>query len=276
MFHPKHLVPQPVKKYRSVRVLGKYYYTLRRYQQWYGNKAVLSKERVQGYLEHELITHSSVLLRQLQGVDMQLQHNKTTNLQLARDCITGIVLQPNQTFSFWYLVGKPSRRKGYKVGLTLFNGQITSGYGGGLCQLGNLLFWMALHTPLKVTERWRHSYDVFPDVRRTLPFGSGATLAYNYIDLQITNPTQHCFQINLWLTPSHLHGSICSDAPTPYTYRVYEKHHCMRQQPWGGYTRHNQLFRQTVKKRDGTLIADELMVENHAIMMYDPLLPASS
>jgi hypothetical protein len=30
--------------------------------------------------------------------------------------------------------------------------------------------------PLKVTERWRHTHDVFPDANRTQPFGSGATL----------------------------------------------------------------------------------------------------
>lgn len=276
MFHPKDLVPQPVHKRHSIRLLGKHYYTLRRYQQWYWGNKRLSKTHIQQPLEHELIAHSSVLLRQLPGVDMQLQHNKATNLQVASNRITGIVMRPQETFSFWYLVGRPSRRRGYKVGLTLWNGAIRSGYGGGLCQLGNLLFWMALHTPLRITERWRHSFDVFPDVNRTLPFGSGATLAYNYIDLQITNPTDYCFQINLWLTESHLHGSLCSDTPIPYAYTVYEKHHCMRQQAWGGYTRHNQLYRHTHNTTTGALIADELMVENHAIMMYTPLLSQPS
>ena len=45
--------------------------------------------------------------------------------------------------------------------------------GGGLCQLSNLIYWMTLHTPLTITERYRHSYDVFPDSNRTQPFGSG-------------------------------------------------------------------------------------------------------
>lgn len=44
---------------------------------------------------------------------------------------------------------------------------------------------MALHTPLTVTERHRHGYDVFPDAERTIPFGSGATCFYNYGDLMI-------------------------------------------------------------------------------------------
>nr|WP_241774663.1 MULTISPECIES: VanW family protein [Lysinibacillus] len=32
-------------------------------------------------------------------------------------------------------------------------GEVKTGIGGGICQLANLLYWMALHTPLIVTER---------------------------------------------------------------------------------------------------------------------------
>ena len=46
--------------------------------------------------------------------------------------------------------------------------------GGGLCQLANLLYWMALHTPLAVVERHHHSFDPFPDENRTLPSGRAA------------------------------------------------------------------------------------------------------
>jgi hypothetical protein len=87
----------------------------------------------------------------------------------------------------------------YLPGVQLQGGQFIAKTGGGLCQLGNLLYWMTLHTPLLVTERWRHSFDVFPDTNRTLPFGSGATLAYNYIDLQIKNATTAPYLLHLWL-----------------------------------------------------------------------------
>ena len=69
--------------------------------------------------------------------------------------------------------------------MVLHYGSFQTGIGGGLCQLSNLIYWMTLHTPLTVTERYRHSFDVFPDSRRTQPFGSGATCSYNYLDLQI-------------------------------------------------------------------------------------------
>lgn len=104
---------------------------------------------------------------------MVWQENKVTNLKLAVKRLDGLILYPGETFSYWKRIGKPTARKGYKEGMVLFLGQIGGDIGGGLCQLSNLIFWMTLHTPLTVTERYRHSHDVFPDANRTQPFGSG-------------------------------------------------------------------------------------------------------
>ena len=155
--------------------------------------------------------------------------------------------------------------------MVLENGRIAQGIGGGLCQLGNLLYWMALHTPLTITERWRHSYDVFPDINRTIPFACGATLAYNYVDLQITNNTQNNFQINLWLDDAYLNGEILSDTSIQEHYEIFETDHLMTQQWWGGYARHNKIWRKTTHIKDQNT-TEELITENHAIMMYSPLL----
>ncbi|MEI3305466.1 MAG: VanW family protein [Dysosmobacter sp.] len=45
------------------------------------------------------------------------------------------MLAPGETFSYWKLIGKPSRRKGYLEGMVLFLGRIGSDVGGGLCRL---------------------------------------------------------------------------------------------------------------------------------------------
>lgn len=202
---------------------------------------------------------------------MHLQYNKITNLQIAIANIDGVVIKPGETFSIWKMVGRPSARKGYKTGMMIHNGKVSEGVGGGLCQLGNLIYWMALHTPLTVTERWRHSFDVFPDVNRTIPFACGATLAYNYIDLQLTNYTDNCFKINLWLDEQYLHGSIASDQQAENTYNVYETDHHIIQQMWGGYTRHNRIWRKITNIATGET-TEELVAENNAIMMYNPFL----
>ncbi len=130
---------------------------------------------------------------------------------------------------------------------------------------------MTLHTELTVVERWRHNYDVFPDVGRTQPFGSGATVSYNYIDLQIRNETSNTYQLRLWLTATDLCGEWRSDQPARYCYEVYEKEHLITHEPWGGYVRHNLIHRRVLNKF-GDSVGDEFVAENHVIMMYQPFL----
>lgn len=231
----------------------------------------LARTRAEESLEHSIFRHRSMLLRPLRDVEMYLQHNKVTNLRLAIDRIDGVLIRPGETFSVWRLVGRPTAARGFLEGLVLHNGRIEKGIGGGLCQLGNLIYWMALHSPLTVAERYRHGYDVFPDVNRTIPFGCGATLAYNYIDLQLRNDTDQTFQLKLWLDEDHLNGELLSDAPARTSFEVYESDHLIKLQPWGGYTRHNTICRRCV---DNGMIREEIVAENHAIMMYEPLLKA--
>lgn len=202
---------------------------------------------------------------------MWLQQNKVTNLKLAIAKLNGITVRPGEVFSFWWLIGKPTKSKGYKEGMVLFNGTIRPGIGGGLCQLSNLIYWMTLHTPLTVVERWRHSYDVFPDTDRNQPFGSGATAAYNHIDLQIKNNIDQDLILHLYLTEDHLVGEWRSNKPINHSYRVYERDHRITHETWGGYVRHNRVFRE-IYDQHGGLIADEIVAENHAIMMYQPFL----
>ena len=96
--------------------------------------------------------HTSLLLRRLHGVDMRLQEGKAVNLRIAAARINGIVIQPGETFSFWKLVGKATRKKGYTEGLMISSGGFRSGVGGGLCQLANMVHWLVLNSPLTVTE----------------------------------------------------------------------------------------------------------------------------
>lgn len=266
-------VSKPIHRSALRQFIGKEYFCFKQKLKWHLTSINFASDRQSDRLAFECIRHQSALLRKLKEVDMQLQYNKITNLDLACKQINGIVIRPGETFSFWKLVGKPTKKKGYLTGMTLHNGKVEEGIGGGLCQLGNLIYWMLLHTPLTVTKRWRHSYDVFPDSNRTLPFGSGATLAYNYIDLQFRNNTSQAFQINLWFEKMNLCGSIHSDFELKHDFEVYEKNHRFELQWWGGYTRHNEIWRTIIAKNDQRA-EEELITENHAVMMYNPLLPS--
>lgn len=263
---------KPIKRSRVRIYVGTKYYRLKRYLDWwFGTKKYVTRKRETNQLEHIVFTHQTLLLRKLKDVDMWVQHNKVKNLKIATEKLNKIVIRPGETFSYWKIIRNTTRRKGYVEGMILHYGKVRFGIGGGLCQLSNLIHWMTLHTPLTITERHRHSYDVFPDSNRTQPFGSGATCAYNYLDLQIKNETSNTYQLVVYLTDTHLVGEWRSDIPAIRTYKVYEKEHRITLETWGGYIRHNRIYRK-VFNINYEQIDDEFITENHAIMMYNPLL----
>ena len=211
--------------------------------------------------------HRSILLRQLGDVDMTLQHNKVTNLRLAVARLDKIVIAPGQTFSFWYLIGEPTAARGFVEGLLIHSGRMARGVGGGLCQLSNLIYWLALHTPLTIIERHHHQFDAFPDSGRVLPFGSGATVFYNYVDLQIANHTDQAFRLSLWLTTTDLCGSIESDAPVAEKYHVRERDHRFVRRD-GRLYRENRLYREVRDRATGNRLREEFITHNWAPVMY--------
>jgi len=211
--------------------------------------------------------HQSLLIRKLGNSDPQLQKNKVNNLTIAHRHIDGILIYPQEIFSLWYLVGNPTAKKGYLPGLQLYNGEVKTAIGGGLCQLSNLLYWMALHTPLVVIERHHHSFDPFPDDRRVLPFGSGAGIAYNYVDLRFYNPTNQAFQIQVWLTEEYLQGAIYSQSEGDFLYQVFERNHRFIQRDGKNY-RENEIWRAAIDRKTGNKLQEELLIKNSSEVKY--------
>ena len=264
-------IPKPLDRPRWRTWLGILYYRMRRRFKWITSSAKWASEISSDQLPYVICTHRTPLLRQLKDVDMQLQYNKVTNLRIAAQRLDGILLNPGETLSYWKAIGKPTRRKGYKDGMILHKGTVRTGVGGGLCQLSNLIYWLTLHTPLQVVERYRHGYDVFPDAGRTQPFGTGATCFYNYLDLQLYNPTEAIYQLHIRLTEHDLIGEWRSNLPARYRYEIMETKHWFTQELWGGYVRHNLIARNQYTI-EGEWLGEELVAENHAIMMYEPCL----
>lgn len=263
-------IQKPLNRSRIRQILGKEFYITKRKYKWLFSKTHWAKKSDNKLFDNLVFKHKSMILRPLKDVEMVLQENKRTNLKLAIKHLNQIVIKPNETFSIWKNVGRPTKSKGYLDGLVLNQGKTESGTGGGLCQLGNLLFWIFSHSPLTVTERYRHGFDVFPDVNRKVPFGAGATLAYNYIDLQAANFTDNEFQVFLYMDEEYLYGKLYSKLPINSTFKVEERNHIMKQQFWGGYSRHNRII-QIETINDAQTIEKELAV-NHAIMMYNPFI----
>lgn len=263
-------IKKPIHRGLLRQVLGKEFFILKRKFHWFfTNKKYTSKYKSKNNFNNSVFKHQSLILRPLKDVDMYLQENKRTNLEIAIKNLHQIEIKRGEYFSLWKLVGRPTKRKGYLEGLVLKSGKIDKDIGGGLCQLGNLLFWVFAHSPLTVKERYRHGFDVFPDVNRKVPFGAGATLSYNYIDLQVKNETKNSFIIKLWMDETHLHGELLSKEKLIKSYKVEERNHQIKQQSWGGYSRHNQIVQVISTENSET---EKILVENHAIMMYNPFL----
>jgi vancomycin resistance protein VanW len=243
---------------------------LRRYYDWYFDRKNYAYSFSNEKLPFHVKKHQSVLLKKLGDSDMQLQINKVSNLKIAVKNIDGILIRPGETFSFCKLVGLQTKRKGYLDGMELSFGEVKSGIGGGVCQISNMINWLVIHSPLTVTEIYPHSYDPFPDDERVLPFGSGATVFYNYHDYQFTNNTDHTFQINLWLTEKYLEGEIRIDTDLDYEYNVMEKEHQFVKVN-GAFYRKNEIWREKIlKSNSGKIVSTELITKNFARVTYTP------
>ena len=137
------------KKRSKLRIyFGTQVYRLKRYSEWYTDGKKYSIKLSAEKLEHVIFKHRTPLLRVLKDVEMEMQTNKITNLKIAAKRLNGLVIQSGETFSYWRLIGNPTKRKGYVNGMVLHYGKVTAGIGGGLCELSNLIYWMTLHTPL--------------------------------------------------------------------------------------------------------------------------------
>ena len=103
---------------------------------------------------------------------MELQEGKVHNLELACARLDRLVICREKS-SRSAVVGPTTRRKGYLDGLEVHGGALIGAPGGGLCQMANLVFWMAVNLDLEIVERHRHETDLFADDERTVPFGNG-------------------------------------------------------------------------------------------------------
>jgi len=230
-------------------------------------RSCFASERQDENLPFVVFRHQSLLRRKLGQSDPVLQENKVVNLGIARQTFDGMVIHPGQTWSFWRCVGDANASKGYLKGLKLSRGEVKSGVGGGLCQMGNLLLWMAWHSPLVVVERHHHSFDPFPDSGRTVPFGSGASLFFPYLDLRFHNPTPHAFQLRVWLEAEHLKGLIAYNAELPEAFHLEERNHRFVRRADQNF-RQNEIWRRVVDKRTGDTVREELLVSNFALVKY--------
>jgi len=216
-----------------------------------------------------IFKHESLIRRTLGKVDKQLQENKAINLSIATPKVDGILIRPGEVFSFWKLVGNTSANKGYKKGLMITNSQPTSGVGGGMCQFTNLLHWMVLHSPLDIIEHHHHDeYDLFPDCERKVPFGTGTSIAYNYLDYRVKNNTDMTFQFVVSVSKTHLCGELRTNKSLDIEYDIVSENERFVRENDIVYRR-GSVYRKGIDKSTGEILFKELLRTNNAKVLYD-------
>ncbi|MBX3113871.1 MAG: VanW family protein [Fimbriimonadaceae bacterium] len=139
------------------------------------------------YSEHPELTQKlesiTPLFTENSIAERRLQLGKIQNLRIALRKIDGICIPAGETFSFWRQIGRATKQRGFKPGRELREGCIIPSVGGGLCQISNALYDLALQAGCRIDERHPHT-QVIPGSAADRE--RDATVAWNHIDLRFT------------------------------------------------------------------------------------------
>ena len=86
--------------------------------------------------------------------------NRKSNVELACRKINGLILYPEEEFSFNGQVGERTVANGFKTAYIISDGDFVEGVGGGVCQVSSTLYNCALLANLAITCANPHSLPV--------------------------------------------------------------------------------------------------------------------
>ncbi|MBU0650039.1 VanW family protein [Patescibacteria group bacterium] len=113
---------------------------------------------------------------------------RITNLSLAAQRISGVLVPPGKEFSFNKAVGEISSRTGYATAYIISQGRTVLGEGGGVCQTSTTLFRAILNAGLPITSRHPHAYRVgYYELES--PVGYDASVYQPSLDFKFVNDT---------------------------------------------------------------------------------------
>ena len=171
-------------------------------------------------LKYEVCKTKTLMINENSGYDIIYQKNKVENLKIASKTMNHILIYPNETFSFCYLVRNSKKYGKYKDGLILVDGKIVAKKGGGLCHLSNLLHYLFLMSPLTVTERHGHKVKSFPNPDKSSLEGIDATISSGWLDLKVKNETNNIYQIDISFDEEYMYGKILSNSESNVDYKI--------------------------------------------------------
>jgi vancomycin resistance protein YoaR len=125
--------------------------------------------------------------------------NRIHNVQLVSHLVDDKLIAPNTTFSFNRATGARTAAKGFLEAPVIINGEVTTGLGGGVCQVSTTVFNAAFEAGLPITARTNHALYI-----SHYPQGRDATVDYPDVDLEFRNDTGHWLLLRTFVGSSSL------------------------------------------------------------------------
>lgn len=144
--------------------------------------------------------------------------DRNFNLKLAASKLNGVVLRPNEEWSFNDTVGERSEKEGYKIAHVITAGEMVDGLAGGTCQISTTLFGAAFFAGLDIVKTTNHSR---PSAYTPLAFD--ATVVWPNTDLKLKNPYDFPVVIHYRVANGEALVEILGKA-RPYDKIVFERH----------------------------------------------------
>jgi vancomycin resistance protein YoaR len=129
--------------------------------------------------------------------------NRIHNVQLVAHLVDDKLIAPGAEFSFNKTTGARTAAKGFLEAPVIINGELSTGLGGGVCQVSTTVFNTAYEAGLKITARTNHALYI-----SHYPQGRDATVDYPGVDLRFVNDTGNWLLLRTFVGPSELTVSL--------------------------------------------------------------------
>jgi vancomycin resistance protein YoaR len=125
--------------------------------------------------------------------------NRIHNVELVAHLVDDKLIAPGAVFSFNQTTGARTAAKGFREAPVIIDGEVTTGLGGGVCQVSTTVFNAAFEAGLPVLERINHALYI-----SHYPQGRDATVDYPDVDLKFRNDTGRWLLLRTFVGPASL------------------------------------------------------------------------
>jgi vancomycin resistance protein VanW len=167
---------------------------------------------------------------------------KRLNQSILACYLSGIVIEPGETFSIWRLAPRPTARGGYGEAAALRGNELLMEVGGAICLLSTVLYNVALLGGMRIIERHCHSLDSYGDARY-FELGRDAAIEYGYRDLRFRNPHEFPLLLCIEQRDDAIEAGLYAAEPAAFEAQIFVSEPDLRELEGGEMAMRMRAFR---------------------------------